>query len=121
MSCAEEIASGLGRPRRNVLATSQNHTQIPYVVVVAPLDDLADKKRSSRRQFRFVTLDLRYRKDLADKVVDLVMKDPNLKYLKATDDVADQFSNHIVGDRIRGNVKKLYVNASKLKNDNAKT
>jgi len=43
MSCAEEIASGLGRPRRNVLATSQNHTQIPYVVVVAPLDDFADK------------------------------------------------------------------------------
>ena len=121
MSCVEEIASGLGRPRRNMLVASENHTQIPNVVVFAPLNDVADKKCYSYRQFRFETLDLRYRKDRDDRVADLVIKDPNLNYLKAADLVPDQFNICIVGDRIRGDVKKWRVNAYKQKNGFAKT
>jgi predicted alpha/beta hydrolase family esterase len=103
MSGAEDVANGLGRPRRRMLVSQVDHGELADVVLVAPLDEFAAAHRSSRRQFRFESLEIKYRKDLADRAADLVSKDTSLKYLEAADRVAERYNILIVDKRVRGN------------------
>jgi hypothetical protein len=103
MSRADDSRGNVELLLDNVLLPSQNPSIMLCLAVGTFLDNLVAQIRDSSSQTNdFRQRKLCYKKDLANKVVDLALKDPTLTYLSTASAGADQYNIDIADKCIRG-------------------